>query len=70
MFGKFRRMFPDRSMARQCLTWMPVGKTIIIEIRGIQKDKVTMTENGLVFEQYKNLRRGDRYPKEYRSKEK
>lgn len=53
MFGRFRRKFPDRNMAHQCLQWMPVGKTIVID-RYCAKDKVTMTESGLVFEEIKN----------------
>jgi hypothetical protein len=28
--NKLRRHFPDRAVARQCLGWMPVGKTIKI----------------------------------------
>jgi len=49
MLGRFRRKFPDRNMAKQCLGWLPVGKTITVRYGVHWMEQVTMTEGGLMF---------------------
>ena len=58
MLEKFRRKFPDRNLARQVLTWMPVGKTIKIWYSKFRYEFVTMEEDGLKFFGYtdKNIK--------------
>ena len=49
MFGRFRRSFPDRNLARQYLTWLPIGKRIKIKRGSKHFEWVERTKNGLVF---------------------
>jgi len=54
---RFRRKFPDRNVARQCLTWMKVGKTIKIWYSKFRYEYATMTSNGLSFHDYTDIRK-------------
>lgn len=47
--GKLRRQFPDRSLAKQYLGWMKIGKTIRIYYGNHHTELVTMTNDGLHF---------------------
>jgi len=46
---RFRRKFPDRELARQCLGWLKEGKTIRIRYGTHWIESVTMTKDGLQF---------------------